>query len=343
MKKLLTTLYITIPDAYLALKGENISIIKDEKSIGRVPLHNLEGICTFGRQGASPALMAACIERDIAITFLTTNGRIRGRVIGPSNGNVVLRKTQYRMSDDEVKSAQIARHFLVGKIYNSKWTLERMTRDHGLRIDVGKFKKTSAYLTESMNQLMPIEDLEVLRGIEGNAASAYFSLMDDMILQQKEDFFFKGRNRRPPLDNVNALLSLTYTLLSADVGAALESVGLDAYVGFLHRDRPGRMSLALDLMEELRSVFADRFVLSIINKKQIQASDFVKKESGAVIMTDEARKKVFELWHNKKDEKITHPFLKEKISWGLVPHAQALLLARYIRGDLDAYPPFLWK
>lgn len=343
MKKLLTTLYITIPDAYLALKGENISIIKNDESIGRVPLHNLEGICTFGRQGASPALMAACIERDIAITFLTTNGRIRGRVIGPSNGNVVLRKTQYRMSDDEVKSAQIARHFLIGKIYNSKWTLERMTRDHGLRIDVGKFKKTSAYLTESMNQLMPIEDLEVLRGIEGNAASAYFSLMDDMILQQKEDFFFKGRNRRPPLDNVNALLSLTYTLLSTDVGAALESVGLDAYVGFLHRDRPGRMSLALDLMEELRSVFADRFVLSIINKKQIQAADFVKKESGAVIMTDEARKKVFELWHNKKDEKITHPFLKEKISWGLVPHAQALLLARYIRGDLDAYPPFLWK
>ena len=343
MKKLLTTLYITMPDAYLALKGENISIIQDEKSVGRVPLHNLEGICTFGRQGASPALMAACIERDIAITFLTTNGRLRGRVIGPSNGNVVLRKTQYRISDDEKKSAEIARHFLIGKLYNSKWTLERMTRDHGLRIDVEKFKKTSTYLTESMNQLMSIDDLEILRGVEGNAASAYFSLMDDMILQQKEDFFFKGRNRRPPLDNVNALLSLVYTLLSTDVGAALEAVGLDAYVGFLHRDRPGRMSLALDMMEELRSVCADRFVLSVINKKQVQASDFVKKESGAVLMTDEARKKIFELWHNKKDEKITHPFLKEKISWGLVPHAQALLLARFIRGDLDAYPPFLWK
>lgn len=343
MKKLLTTLYITIPDAYLALKGENLSIIKDDESIARVPLHNLEGICTFGRQGASPALMAACIERDIAITFLTTNGRLRGRVIGPSNGNVVLRKTQYRISDDEKKSAEIAKHFLVGKLYNSKWTLERMTRDHGLRIDVEKFKKTSTYLTESMQQLLSIDDLEMLRGVEGNAASAYFSLMDDMILQQKEDFFFKGRNRRPPLDNVNALLSLVYTLLATDVGAALEAVGLDAYVGFLHRDRPGRMSLALDMMEELRSVCADRFVLSLINKKQVQPSDFVKKESGAVLLTDEARKKIFELWHHRKDEKLTHPFLKEKISWGLVPHAQSLLLARFIRGDLDAYPPFLWK
>ncbi|MFD1929814.1 type I-C CRISPR-associated endonuclease Cas1c [Sporosarcina siberiensis] len=343
MRKLLTTLYVTIPDVYLALKGENVSIIKDEKSIGRVPLHNLEGICTFGRQGASPALMAACIERDIAITFLTTNGRFRARVIGPSNGNVVLRKTQYRISDDEKKSAEIARHFLVGKLYNSKWTLERMTRDHALRIDVEKFKNVSKHLTVSMKQLMTINDLEVLRGVEGNAASTYFSLMDDMILQQKEDFFFKGRNRRPPLDNVNALLSLVYTLLASDVGAALETVGLDAYVGFLHRDRPGRMSLALDMMEELRSVCGDRFVLSLINKKQVQASDFLKKESGAVLMTDEARKKIFKLWHDRKDEQITHPFLKEKISWGLVPHAQALLLARFIRGDLDAYPPFLWK
>lgn len=343
MKKLLTTLYITLPDAYLALKGENISVIQDEKSVGRVPLHNLEAICTFGRQGASPALMAACMERNIAMTFLTTSGRMCGKVIGITNGNVTLRKTQYRISDDEQKSAEIARHFLIGKLYNSKWTLERMTRDHALRVDVEKFKKTSTYLTESMHQLMTIDDLEKLRGVEGNSASAYFALLDDMILQQKEDFFFKGRNRRPPLDNVNALLSFVYTLLAADVGAALETVGLDAYVGFLHRDRPGRISLALDMMEELRSVCADRFVLSLINKKQVEASDFVKKESGAVLLTDEARKKMFELWHKRKDEKITHPFLKEKISWGLVPHAQALLLARFIRGDLDAYPPFLWK
>ena len=343
MRKLLNTLYITIPDAYLALKGENVAIIKDEEAIGRVPLHNLEAICTYGHQGASPALMAACVERDIAITFLTSSGRFRARVIGPSRGNVVLRKTQYRISDDEKESAKIARHFLVGKIYNAKWTLERMTRDHALRIDVEKFKSKSAYLTESIHQLMKVDDLEVLRGIEGNAASAYFALMDDMILQQKEDFFFKGRNRRPPLDNVNALLSFVYTLLASDVGAALETVGLDAYVGFLHRDRPVRMSLALDMMEELRGVYADRFVLSLINKKQVQASDFLQKESGAVIMKDEARREIVQLWQKKKEEQITHPYLKEKISWGLVPHAQSMLLARFLRGDLDAYPAFLWK
>src|SRR5690625_210055 len=310
MRKLLNTLYITLPDVYLALKGENIVLIKDDEAIGRVPLHNLESVCTFGRQGASPSLMAACVERDIALIFLTRSGRFRARVIGPSNGNVVLRKAQYRISDDEKKSAHIARHFLIGKIYNSKWMLERITRDHALRIDVEKFKNTSVYLTESMQQLIHVDDLEVLRGIEGNAASAYFPLMDDMILQQKEAFYFKGRNRRPPLDNVNALLSFVYTLLAADVGAALETVGLDAYVGFLHRDRPGRMSLALDMMEELRSIYADRFVLSIINMKQVRASDFLKKESGAVLLTENRSKEVLHLWQKKKDEKITHPFLK---------------------------------
>ncbi len=343
MRKLLNSVYVTTPSAYLALKGENVVIMKDDEILGRLPLHNLESICTFGHQGASPALMAACVERNIAVVFLTSSGRFRARVIGPSNGNVVLRKTQYRISDDKMKSALIARHFLVGKLYNAKWTIERMTRDHALRIDVEQFKRVSAHITDSMKQLMTIEDLEVLRGTEGNAASAYFSLLDDMILQQKQDFYFKARNRRPPLDNVNALLSFTYSLLSTEVGAALEGVGLDAYVGFLHRDRPGRMSLALDMMEELRSVYADRFVLSLINLKQVQPSDFYKKESGAVLMTDDARGKIIQLWKDKKEEKITHPFLKEKISWGLVPHAQALLLARFIRGDIDAYPPFLWK
>lgn len=343
MKKLLNTLYITVPESYLSLKGENIVVLKNDEIIGRVPLHNLESICTFGYQGASPALMAACVERNIAITFLKRDGRFRAKIIGLSNGNVILRKTQYRISDDEQKCAQIAKHFLIGKIYNCKWVLERMTRDHGLRIDLNSFKNKSAYLTESIRQLMLANDLESLRGIEGSAASTYFSLMNDMILQQKKDFFFHGRNRRPPLDNVNTLLSFTYTLLAIEVGSALEAVGLDAYVGFLHRDRPGRMSLALDMMEELRSVYADRFVLSIINKRQVQSSDFVKKENGAVLLTDDARRRVLSMWQKKKDEKITHPFLKERISWGLVPHSQAILLARFIRGDLDAYPPFLWK
>lgn len=343
MRKLLNTLYITLPDVYLALKGENVLVIQDKKAIGRIPLHNLEAICTYGRQGASPALMESCVEKNIAITFLSNSGKLRARVIGPSNGNVILRKTQYRISDDLRKSTLIAKHFIIGKVYNSKWMLERMTRDHALRIDVEQFKKISQHLSATIQQLMEVEDLETLRGLEGNAASAYFSLIDHMILQQKEAFFFKGRNRRPPLDNVNALLSFTYSLLAMEVGAALEGVGLDAYVGFLHRDRPGRMSLALDVMEELRSVYADRFVLSLINKRRIKEKDFFKKESGAVMMTDDARKEVFRLWQQKKDEKIIHPFLKEKISWGLIPHVQALLLTRFIRGDLDAYPPFLWK
>lgn len=343
MRKLLNTLYITNSDTYLSLKGANIVLLNDDKVIGRVPLHNLEAICTFGHQGASPALMNACVERQISLTFLTSSGRFRARLIGESRGNVILRKTQYRMSDDELQSARIAKHFLIGKIYNAKWYLERMTRDHSLRIDVDKFKKVSQFLTDSIQQLIDATDLDVLRGIEGNAANAYFSLMDDMILQQKDDFFYKGRNRRPPLDNVNALLSFIYTLLTSDVTAALETVGLDAYVGFLHRDRPGRASLALDVMEELRSVLADRFVISLINKKQVQASNFYTKESGAVLMTDETRKTILQLWQERKNENIIHPYLKEKISWGLVPHAQALLLARFIRGDLDAYPPFLWK
>lgn len=343
MRKLLNSLYVTNPNAYLSLKGENIVLLNDDKVLGRVPLHNIEAICTFGHQGASPALMKASVERDIAITFLTSSGRFRARVIGPSNGNVVLRKAQYRISDNEHESAMLAKHFIIGKIHNSKWNIERMTRDHPMRIDIDNFKGISRTLSEYIHTLLEVDELDVIRGIEGNAASLYFSLLDDMILQQKTDFFFRGRNRRPPLDNVNALLSFVYTLLSAEVGAALEAVGLDAYVGFLHRDRPGRMSLALDLMEELRSTVADRFVISLINMKQVQASDFVRKESGAVLMNDDARKKILQLWQERKQETIKHPFLKENISWGLVPHAQALLLARFLRGDIDAYPPFLWK
>jgi CRISPR-associated protein Cas1 len=237
----------------------------------------------------------------------------------------------------------VARNLILGKIYNSKWILERATRDYSLRIDVNRLKRVSSSLTETMKLVRSIEDLDILRGLEGTAAVQYNSVFDELILQQKEEFFFRGRNKRPPLDNVNALLSFVYTLLSNDMKAALEAVGLDAYVGFLHRDRPGRASLALDSMEELRGVYADRFVLSMINKKLINAKGFYKKENGAVIMDDDTRKKVLKAWQEKKQEKIIHPFLNESISWGLVPYAQALLLARYIRGDLDEYPPFLWK
>lgn len=343
MKKLLNTLFVMQPDTYLSLDGDNVVLLKENDRIGRLPLHNLESIVSFGYTGASPALMGYCAERNISLVFMTMNGRFLARVIGESRGNVILRKKQYRISDDEISSAMIARNFIIGKIYNNKWILERMTRDYPLRVDVAKFKETSQALSAVIQSVRECEDLESLRGWEGQAAISYNKMFDQMILQQKDDFYFNFRSRRPPLDNVNAMLSFAYTLLANDVASALEGVGLDAYVGFLHRDRPGRVSLALDVMEELRGVYADRFVLSLINKKVVNKDDFLKKENGAVIMTDESRKKFLAAWQNKKQEKITHPYLGEKITWGLVPHAQALLLARYLRSDLDEYPPFLWK
>ncbi|WP_138494919.1 type I-C CRISPR-associated endonuclease Cas1c [Paenibacillus pinistramenti] len=343
MKKLLNTLFVTTPDSYLHLDGENIVIKNEDSILGRFPLHNLEGVCTFGYTGASPALMGACAERNIALTFMTRTGRFLARVVGESKGNVILRKEQYRISDNELRSSLISRNMILGKMFNSKWVLERATRDHALRMDVERIKRVTASLTETMKLVQKAEDLEQLRGLEGSAAVQYFSVLDELILQQKEEFFFRGRNKRPPLDNVNALLSFVYTLLSHDTQAALEAVGLDPYVGFLHRDRPGRASLALDLMEELRSVIADRFVISLINKRLITGKGFYQKENGAVIMEDSARKQVLQAWQERKQEKITHPYLNESISWGLVPYSQAILLARYIRGDLDEYPPFLWK
>lgn len=343
MKKLLNTLFITTPDIYLSLKGENVVISQEEEQLGRIPLHNLEAICTFGYAGASPALMHACAEKNISLTFLSRSGRFLARIIGESKGNVVLRKTQYRLSDHQIESARVARNFIFAKVSNQKWILERMTRDYPLRIDVPAFKQVSADLSNLLKQIIETEDLEQLRGYEGQAANSYFKCFDQMILQQKDHFYFKTRNRRPPTDNVNALLSLSYTLLTNDITSALENVGLDAYVGFLHRDRPGRASLALDLMEELRGVVADRFVLKVINKKILNNQDFARKENGAVLLTDDGRKKFIRAWQERKQEALTHPYLNEKINWGLVPHAQAMLFARYLRGDLEEYPPFLWK
>ncbi|WP_127585642.1 type I-C CRISPR-associated endonuclease Cas1c [Paenibacillus koleovorans] len=343
MKKLLNTLFITQPDVYLSLDGDNIVVLKEQEKLGRVPLHNLESIVAFGYAGASPALMGYCAERNISLVFLTASGRFLARVIGASKGNVVLRKKQYLLSENEAASAGIARNFIVGKLYNHKWMLERFTRDYPMRVDVIQFKEASRQLSALMEEVRACEDLERLRGLEGQAAVCYNKLWDQMILQQKEHFYFHHRTRRPPLDNVNAMLSFAYTLLAHDMASALEGVGLDAYVGFLHRDRPGRVSLALDVMEELRGVYADKFVLAMINTKVVNQEDFLKKENGAVIMKEDARKKFLGEWQSKKQEKITHPYLGEKISWGLVPHAQALLLARYLRNDLDEYPPFLWK
>lgn len=343
MKKLLNTLYVTTPDTYLSKDGENIVIRLEDKILARYPMHNLEAVCTFGYAGVSPALMGACAERGVDLAFMTRSGRFLGRVVGESKGNVVLRKEQYRISDDERRSALMARNMIVGKLFNMKWVLERATRDYALRLDIEPLKQVSASLTESMKLARQIESLEVLRGVEGAAAVQYNRVFDQLILQQKEAFFFRGRSKRPPLDNVNALLSFAYSLLANEMRAALEAAGLDAYVGFLHRDRPGRASLALDLMEELRSVYADRLMLTLINKKIVSPEGFTRKENGAVLMDDETRKKVIKAWQDRKQEKVIHPFLKESISWGLVPYVQAMLLARTIRGDLDEYPPFLWK
>lgn len=343
MKKLLNTLYITQENAYLTLKGQTVVIQVDQEKIGQVPLLNLEAISTFGYAGASPSLMGYCAENNVNLTFLTPNGRFLARTTGKTQGNVLLRKSQYRISDSEEQSVRIARNMIFGKISNQRWQLERAIRDYPMRIDIEKLKNTSQNLKNSMESLLVCNDLEVLRGIEGQAASYYFQCFNELILNQEEDFKFTIRSRRPPLDMINALLSFSYTLLASEVASALENVGLDSYVGFLHRDRPGRMSLTLDVMEELRPIIADRFVITLINRREVKPTDFIVKENGAVLLTDSARKEFLKRWQLKKNETIMHPRLKEKISWGLVPHAQALILARHIRGDSEEYAPFLWK
>lgn len=343
MKRLLNTLYITSSDRYLSLDGENVVVLAEQKEVGRVPLHNLEAIVTFGFTGASPALMGACAQRNVALSFLSRSGRFLARISGEERGNVLLRKRQYGISEDAAGSLDIAKSFIIGKIFNARWVLERATRDHAMRVDTERLKKVSGQLKCSLESVQKCASMDTLRGIEGEAASLYFSVFDELILQQKEAFRFQGRNRRPPLDAINALLSFVYTLLTNMTASALETVGLDPYVGFMHTDRPGRVSLALDLMEELRPVFADRFVLSLINKRIVSPSGFYQKENGAVMMDDDTRKAVLSAWQSRKQEAIRHPFLEEKVEWGMVPYSQALLLARFIRGDLDAYPPFLWK
>jgi CRISPR-associated protein Cas1 len=342
MKHLLNTLFVTSEDAYLTLDGENVVVNRDKQEIARYPLHNLLNIVSFSYAGASPALMGACTKRDIGFVFCTPRGRFLARVIGESNGNVLLRRMQYRLADDLSQSCRIARTMIFGKLFNARWSLERTYRDHGLRIDAEAIKGASQKLKELLPAVLEETDLDSLRGLEGSGASIYYGVFDNMILN-KETFYFRGRSRRPPLDPMNALLSFAYSLLTHDCASALESVGLDAYVGFLHRDRAGRTSLALDLMEELRPCMADRFVLTLINNRIISASDFEISETGAVYLTNNARRTFLKNWQAKKKDTITHPYLNEKIPWGIVPYIQALLLARYLRGDLDEYPPFLWK
>ncbi|MDP1545006.1 MAG: type I-C CRISPR-associated endonuclease Cas1c [Anaerolineales bacterium] len=349
MKHLGNVLYVTTPEAFLSLDGENVVIKKEDpqgavpSAVTRLPLHNLENIVCFTWQGASPALMGACAERNIGLCFLTPNGRFQGRVTGKVKGNLLLRKKQYEVSEKEADSVPIAASFLLGKISNCRKVLDRAIRDHSMLVNVQSLTAASASLKESLKEIQSCASIGDLMGFEGSAAKIYFSVFDQLILQQREDFFFKERSRRPPLDNMNSLLSFLYTLLTNDCASALETVGLDPYVGFLHQDRPGRPSLALDLMEELRPVFADRLALSLVNRKQITGRGFTQKESGGILMDDETRKAVLVAWQERKKEEIVHPYLKEKIPFGLLPHVQAMLLARYLRGDLDAYPPFFWS
>lgn len=345
MKHLGNVLYITTPEAYLTLDGENVVVKKEEGTSTRLPLHNLENIVCFTWQGASPALMGACADRNIGLCFLTPNGRFQARVTGKVKGNVLLRKKQYEVSEKEADSLPIAASFLLGKISNCRKVLERAIRDHSMLLAerVQSLAGASNFLKETFKVLPSCNSIGDLMGFEGSAAKIYFGVFDHLILQQRNDFFFKERSRRPPLDNMNSLLSFLYTLLTNDVASSLEAVGLDPYVGFLHQDRPGRPSLALDLMEELRPIFADRLALSLVNRKQIMGKGFTQKESGGILMDDETRKAVLVAWQERKKEEIIHPYLKEKIPFGLIPHVQAMLLARYLRGDLDAYPPFFWS
>ena len=343
MKQLLNTLFVTSEDVYLSLDGENVLANRDKEIIARYPLHTLQSIVSFSYAGASPALMGACAEKGIGLAFCTPRGRFLARVSGENNGNVLLRREQYRIADDDRRSCAIARNMIFGKITNAAAVIQRTLRDHGPRVTDCGLEDAVRILRGLQPQVPEQTDLEALRGLEGVGASAYFGVFDHLLLSRKEDFFFHGRSRRPPLDRVNAMLSFAYSLLAHDCASALESVGLDAYVGFLHRDRPGRESLALDLMEELRPCMADRFVLTLVNNRVVRAEDFQVQDSGAVLLTEEGRKKFLKAWQERKRDALTHPYLSEKMSWGMIPYVQALLLARHLRGDLDDYPPFLWK
>lgn len=343
MKKHLNTLFVTTQGAYLAKEGETIAVKVEGEVRLRLPVHTIGGIVCFGNVSCSPFLMGFCAENGVGVSFLTENGRFMARVQGPVSGNVLLRREQYRRADDPEKSVNVARAVLTGKVANSRTVLQRALRDHADKMAAEEVSFAVKRLNNYLHLLNQDQTLDALRGCEGDAAHIYFSVFDHLIVAQKEDFSFQERNRRPPLDNVNALLSFIYTLLVHDIRSALETVGLDPAVGFLHRDRPGRPSLALDLMEEFRPFLADRLALSLINRQQVQGKDFQKSEAGAVLMTDETRKTLLVAYQERKQEEIFHPFLDEKVTIGLLFHTQALLMARYLRGDLDGYPPFIWK
>lgn len=327
----------------LRLSKDSIYFYQNDQTLAKVPLRSIEGIMCFSYKGASPALMGRCGKLGVSMAFYSPRGHYYCSVLGEENRNVLLRREQFRVADDEQKSLRYAKSFIVGKLYNAKWVLERTKRDHALRVNIDRLAEQSGKLSAALSKARKSLTVDELRGVEGLAAKDYFYAFDDLVLKNKDDFFFTSRSRRPPLDRLNALLSFCYSILTNDCIAALQGVGLDPYVGFMHTDRPGRASLALDLVEEFRPVLADRFVLTLVNTGAVKPGDFEIRENGGVLLSDFGRKKVLTAWQKKKSDQILHPFLQEKISWGLVPYVQALLLARSLRGDLDDYPPFMWK
>ncbi|MCC7408361.1 MAG: type I-C CRISPR-associated endonuclease Cas1 [Phycisphaeraceae bacterium] len=350
MKQHLNTLFVTTQGAYLRKDGQAVAVNVDGKTALRVPLHNLGGIACFGRVGASPALLGACADAGIAVSFLTENGRLLARVLGFTPGNVLLRRQQYRQADD-VADAQgragglltVIRPIVVAKLLNSRTVLLRGARDYPESAGRSELESAAGRLAQSVEQAQASDNPEQLRGIEGESAKIYFEVFPCLITRSADDWPFMGRSRRPPRDAVNALLSFLYTLLVHDARSACEAAGLDSQVGFLHRDRPGRPSLALDLMEELRAFLCDRLALSLINRGQIKSTGFRTTEAGGVLMDDATRKVLLVAYQKRKQEIIEHPFLQEKVSIGLIVHLQARLLARHLRGDLDAYAPFIWR
>ncbi len=340
MRKLLNTLYVTTPESYLYKDGMNVVISVKQQEVFRIPVINIESIVTFGYMGASPGLMKLCSDNGVSLTFLSPNGRFVSRIQGQTRGNVLLRMAQYYLADETEKSLHVAQLIVAGKIQNYRNVLRRYIRDYGEDNEVENISKA---LDNSKRDALRSRDKKELMGIEGLAANHYFSVFHKLILQQQDGFPFNGRNRRPPKDAVNAMLSLSYTLLANDTTAALETVGLDPYVGFFHAIRPGRSSLALDVMEEMRAYIGDRFVLSLINRRQITSSDFQYQGEKGVVLTDKGRKIFLTAWQNRKKETILHPYLNEKIPIGLLPYVQAMLLARYVRNDIDDYPVFLFK
>jgi CRISPR-associated protein Cas1 len=339
VKKLLNTLYITTPGTYLSREGETILVNQNDETVLQLPIHTISAIMCFGSTGASPSLMSLCAEHRVNLTFFSISGKYLARVVGPVTGNVLLRRTQFRKADNTDFCTNIAKNIVLAKIANCRTLLLRAARDN----QIPSLQLAAEDLKSHLIGLSGNHCIETIRGKEGDAARTYFSVFDHLITTQKENFVFHERSRRPPLDNVNAILSFVYTLLAHDIVSALEGVGLDPAVGFFHCDRPGRKGLALDLMEELRPFIADRLVLSMINLKQIQANGFEKTVSGAVLMTDETRKKVLTEYQKKKQEEIKHPFLNETVAIGLLPHIQSMLLARYLREELDEYPPFIFR